>query len=64
MKKLAVIGYLVFCALNAAAQNTTVTATVVDSDGTVWAGGKWSISFNPAQGYPNIWHLIPSTELP
>lgn len=38
----------------AAAQNTTVNATVVDSDGTTWANGTWSINFRPNTSFPNL----------
>lgn len=31
-----------------AASNATVTATITDSDGTVWANGRWSLRFNPS----------------
>ncbi len=36
------------------AQNTALTATVVDSDSTTWASGSWSIVFVPNSNYPNI----------
>ncbi len=36
------------------AQNTTLTATVVDSDGTTWANGSYSISFVPNAANQNV----------
>jgi hypothetical protein len=33
------------------AQTTAVSATVTDSDGTVWKNGTWSINFQPGQGF-------------
>lgn len=45
---------LTLCASWSYAQNTTITAAVVDSDGTTWANGTWSIQFNYATGYPNL----------
>ena len=40
--------------ISAYAQNTTVTATVIDSDGTMWINGSWSITFTPNPSQPNI----------
>ncbi len=37
-----------------AAQNTTVTATVVDSDGTVWANAPYTLSFRGNPSNPNV----------
>jgi hypothetical protein len=53
MKKLAFILLILFGGL-LNAQNTTVSATVVDSDGTAWAGGTWSINFLPNPAFPGI----------
>jgi hypothetical protein len=36
------------------AQNTTITATVVDSDGVTWKNGTWKISFNTSPAVSNI----------
>lgn len=36
------------------AQNTVLSATVVDSDGTIWANGTWKITFIPAPNNQNI----------
>lgn len=36
------------------AQNTTITATVVDSDSTVWANGSWVLQFIPNPSYPSL----------
>lgn len=38
----------------ASAQNTTISATVVDSDTTVWAGGSWIVQFVPNPSYPSL----------
>ena len=40
-------------------QNTTITATVVDSDGTVWANAPYSLNFrvNPAQPDRDIYNI-------
>lgn len=35
------------------AQNTTVTATVVDGDSVTWANATWTIDFSPAVSQPN-----------
>ena len=47
--------YLVLLLLAASlrAQTTTVSATVVDTDGTTWANGKWKIAFTPNPSQPN-----------
>jgi hypothetical protein len=37
-----------------AAQNTTVTATVVDSDNVTWVGGTWTMQFVPNGAQPSI----------
>ena len=36
------------------AQNTTVTATIVDSDGTAWANAPYTLSFRVNPNNPNI----------
>jgi hypothetical protein len=36
------------------AQTTTVSATVVDTDGTTWANGSWSVTFVPNLSNPNV----------
>lgn len=36
------------------AQTTAVSATVVDSDSTVWINGVWSLVFTPNPSYPNM----------
>lgn len=38
----------------ASAQITTVTATVVDSDTTIWANGLWTLQFLPNPSYPSL----------
>ena len=45
---------LLALAVSAGAQNTTVSATVTDSDGTLWTNGSWSLSFVPNPQNPNI----------
>ena len=45
---------LIFGSTLAAAQMTTVTGTVVDTDGTTWANGSISVQFIPNPSYPNI----------
>jgi hypothetical protein len=44
MKKFLLLLFILSC-LSCGAQTTAITATVVDSDGTTWAGGSWKISF-------------------
>lgn len=46
-------GLLLFCC-SLSAQTTTVTATVVDSDGQSWNNGTWSLAFTPNPAYPNL----------
>lgn len=62
MKKIALLLLLVFSTL-VKAQNTTVNATVVDSDGTTWANGTWSITFQPNPNYPAAIYNINGTPL-
>src|SRR5258707_7106477 len=52
MKKLLALALLAACSLGVSyAQTTAVSATVVDSDGTTWANGTWSINFQPGPGF-------------
>jgi hypothetical protein len=51
MKKL-LSGLLFLAAALGAAQTTTVTATVVDPDGTPWANGTCSALYAPIPGSP------------
>lgn len=44
--------YRAAVAQNCSVNCTTVSATVVDSDGTTWANGSWSITFLPNQTQP------------
>ena len=54
LKNLAWILLFLFLAPFIAAQSTTVSATVVDSDSTTWANGTWSVAFVPSPDNPNI----------
>ncbi len=38
---------ILFCAVNAHAQSTTVSGTITDAGGQVWANGTYRIQFNP-----------------
>lgn len=53
MKKILVLFGALVLAVAASAQNTTVSATVVDSDGTAWANGTWSITLTPGTYQPD-----------
>jgi hypothetical protein len=52
MKKY-LIALMLLLAGRLSAQTTAVSATVVDSDGTTWANGTWSLSFSPNNNFPN-----------
>ena len=55
MKKLiSLISTLLLLGVSAYAQTTAVSATVTDTDGTVWANGVWHIQFVPSPNNPNI----------
>lgn len=59
MKKiLALLGFLLLAAVSYG-QTTTVTGTVVDTDGTTWANGSWKVTFvpSPSQPNPNIYNI-------
>jgi hypothetical protein len=48
-----------------AAQTTTITATITDSDSQVWSGMKWRVTFVPNPSYPNLNnYVIASTGAP
>src|SRR6266567_1703320 len=52
MKKLLALCFLSVVLLGiSSAQTTALSATVVDSDGTTWANGTWSINFKPGPGF-------------
>lgn len=54
MKKLFALAFgMLLLGAGALAQTTSVTATVTDSDGTIWKNGTWSVDFvaNPANPY-------------
>ena len=48
------IGMLLFMGSYSFAQTTALSATVVDSDGTAWANGTWTIQFLPNSNNPNV----------
>jgi lysophospholipase L1-like esterase len=52
MKKY-LIALMLLLAGKLSAQTTAVSATVVDSDGTTWTNGTWSLSFSPNNSFPN-----------
>jgi hypothetical protein len=54
MKKLLILFSILLGTVSVYAQNTAVTATVTDSDGTAWAGGTWKLQFVPNASQPNI----------
>jgi hypothetical protein len=55
MKKLVLLAMaLILCCAGVEAQNTVVSATVVDSDSTAWANGTWSVAFIPNPTQPNV----------
>jgi len=55
MKKLlALLGTLLWMGSVSFAQNTTVSGTVVDADGTTWANGTIAVQFVPNPSQPNI----------
>lgn len=45
-----IIAFIILCCV-ANAQSTTVSATVVDLSGTVWANGSWKLDFIPNPNY-------------
>lgn len=53
MKKLSVVLFLVLAVSSCFAQNTTVSATITDSDSQTWNYGTWAISFVPGPSQPN-----------
>jgi len=50
------LALFIFCFFSTVinAQTTTISATVVDSDGQIWAGGSWTLQFIPNYSTPNI----------
>src|SRR5271168_4082618 len=54
MKKLLVSIVLFISAMVCGAQTTAVTATITDSDTTVWINPQWSVQFVPNPNYPNV----------
>lgn len=59
MKKILSLILFLFGILSAGAQNTTISANVIDSDGTQWGNGTWSVKFvpNPSQPNPGIYNI-------
>jgi hypothetical protein len=54
MKKLIILFILVISYITTAnAQFTTVSATITDSDTTVWANARWQVVFVPNSSFPN-----------
>jgi len=54
MKKFLIYLVLFVASLSLRAQLTNVTATITDSDSTVWSKATWQVSFVPAPGFPNL----------
>jgi hypothetical protein len=55
MKKfIALVIGLAFSSILANAQTTTVTATITDSDSTVWINPQWSVQFVPNPNFPQL----------
>lgn len=54
MKKLAISILFLFSSIAALAQTTAVTATITDSDSTVWINPQWSVQFVPNPNFPNL----------
>jgi hypothetical protein len=54
MKRSFIILVLLCSSAVVIAQNTVISANVVDSDGTTWTNGTWSITFTPNPQQPNI----------
>ena len=54
MKKFLFILGMLFYGVSLYAQTTTVSATVVDTDGTIRANGSWGLQFTPNPSIPNI----------
>lgn len=56
MKRFYLFFALIFFPLFVFGQNTSVTATLTDSDGNAWANGSYTITFdNPSQGQPPVY---------
>lgn len=67
MKKLLLVFAILLLPVTLYAQTTTTTATVVDSDGTAWANGTYTVDYtNPIGGNPTVsttGALIPNSSL-
>lgn len=51
IKHFLIASILLLCCGSAYGQTTSITAQVIDTDGIVWANGKWSVSFVPNPGF-------------
>lgn len=49
----AILIFVCLCCVSAQCQSTTVSATVVDKAGTVWANGTYKLDFVPNPSYPS-----------
>lgn len=54
MRKLIAIIFWLFSSLAAISQTTAVTATITDSDSTVWINPQWSVQFVPNPNFPQL----------
>lgn len=53
MKRLLTALAFALALVRSGAQNTTVSATMVDSDSTTWANATWHMDFRPSTSFPN-----------
>jgi hypothetical protein len=54
MRRLLSLFPVLFCLAALAQAQTTVTATVTDSDGIAWANGLWSVTYQQSPGFPGV----------
>jgi len=54
MKKILLLSFISLLSSIGVAQNTTLSATVIDADGTTWFSGPWRLQFVPNFNNPNI----------
>lgn len=55
---------MLFCAIDAQAQTTSVTATITDSDSIAWAGGSYSVTFVGTPGFSGTYQYQGSAFTP